>query len=180
MATTNTCRPDHEILPRPKNKQKFEKDKEKNLTFFHFHRAYYTTIYIPPPILLFVLRSKLELDRKVLDSRLLLILLTRGRPGSILSLRLLIPLLIRGSLRLVWLLVFCGEAVPALTEDLADLACRTSEQGKREEWENIPKVTSGFSVRTTSRLSAAKNMYAERERLGALGSIQLMWSAKSS
>ena len=39
----------------------------------------------------------------------------------------------------------------------------------RERWD-IPKAMPGLSSRTWSRLSLAKNMYAERPRLGALGS----------
>lgn len=36
---------------------------------------------------------------------------------------------------------------------------------------NIPKAIPGFSDRTFSRCSLAKNMYAERPRFGAFGSL---------
>jgi hypothetical protein len=43
---------------------------------------------------------------------------------------------------------------------------------KTAEKTNIPNLIPGLSSRTFSRCSLAKNMYAERPRLGALGSIE--------
>lgn len=45
-------------------------------------------------------------------------------------------------------------------------------QATIDEKQDIPKAIPGFSLRTLSRCSLAKNMYADNERFGALGSTR--------
>lgn len=82
-----------------------------------------------------------------------------GTHSSVGSLLLLVPLLVGGSLRLVRGLLLLVEALPLLSEKLADLACDMSvtanQQGERR---NIPNLMPGLSSRTLSRVSLAKNM----------------------
>lgn len=91
----------------------------------------------------------------------------------------LITLLVGFGLGLVRLTLLSRERLPFFTEDLANLAWmhplyQLVTRGREESLARAsfsPKVMPGFSLRTLSRCSLAKNIYAERPRLGALGSI---------
>lgn len=88
--------------------------------------------------------------------------------GGVGGLLLLVSLLVGGGLLLVGLALLLGEGLPLLAKNLADLAYGdklVSEEVKkrrstseREGGGCIPNLMPGFSVRTFSRCSLAKNM----------------------
>lgn len=81
--------------------------------------------------------------------------------SSVGGLLLLVTLLVSGSLGLVRGLLLLVQGLPPLTEDLADLACESQSNAHCEavrEVEYSPNLMPGFSSRTLSRVSLAKNM----------------------
>lgn len=91
----------------------------------------------------------------------------------VLGLLVLVSLLVCSGLLLIWLTLLLAEGLPLVTKDLADLTCGMLELANLKGGvlgRSIPKLMPGFSSLTLSRFSLAKNMYAERPRLGALGS----------
>ena len=75
---------------------------------------------------------------------------------------ILVSLLVGSSLGLIRGALLLAQSLPALTEDLADLAWRegseTCQMPRNKNTVNLPKETPGFSSRTFSRCSLAKNM----------------------
>ena len=72
-----------------------------------------------------------------------------------------IPLLVLSSLGLIWSTLLVIQCLPSLAEDLADLTCKSSASAGGKQMvpcRFIPKLMPGFSSRTFSRCSFAKNM----------------------
>jgi hypothetical protein len=86
----------------------------------------------------------------------------------------LVALLVDAGLLVVRLALLVGELLPLLPENLANVACGGQRDGRDGSIRYIPNLMPGFSSRTLSRLSLAKNMYADRPRFGALGSGALV------
>ena len=86
---------------------------------------------------------------------------------------ILITLLIGLGLGLIGGTLFLTQGLPAFSEDLANLTYKRIGISPVHGLDKnaLPKLMPGFSSRTVSRCSLAKNMYAERLRLGALGSV---------
>lgn len=74
------------------------------------------------------------------------------------GLLLLVALLVGSGLGLVRLALLLGESLPLLTEQLADLTCKTLDMSKQGTRNDLPNLIPGFSSRTLSRVSLAKNM----------------------
>ena len=95
---------------------------------------------------------------------------------------LFIALFVGLSLGLVRFTLLWVQGLPFLAQNLADLACDAHGVGQLLERptdvrKHVPKLIPSFSARTVSRLSFAKNMYADKPRLGALGSMRLVSQA---
>jgi hypothetical protein len=77
----------------------------------------------------------------------------------VLGLLILVSLLVGSGLFLIWLTLLLGQSLPSITEDFANLAYKVMSScpvilGSM----NLPKLIPGFSSRTFSRCSFAKNM----------------------
>ena len=78
----------------------------------------------------------------------------------VLGLLILVSLLVGRSLVLVWDALLLVQGLPSVTKDLADLTCSRVSAcvGVTMFRPAIPKLMPGFSSRTFSRCSLAKNM----------------------
>lgn len=95
----------------------------------------------------------------------------RSLTHIVFGLLIFIALLVGSSFLLVWLALLFAQGLPAITQDLANLTCDCiRDEDEEGSSGRIPKLMPGLSSRTFSRCSFAKNMYAERPRLGAFGS----------
>jgi len=78
------------------------------------------------------------------------------------SLLILIALFVLSSLGLIGSALLVVQGLPSLTKNLADLACNSTRQFRTIKlvWiqSSVPKLMPGFSSRTFSRCSLAKNM----------------------
>ena len=87
------------------------------------------------------------------------------------GLLIFIALFVGLSLIFIWTALRLAQCLPPLSEQFSNLSCRLiSILSPPSLGNNLPNEMPGFSSRTTSRCSLAKNMYADKPRLGALGS----------
>lgn len=97
-----------------------------------------------------------------------------GVAHIVFGLLVFVAFLVSSGLLLIWLALLLAQGLPSVTKDFANLTYNIMSADHLGLGAlSLPKLIPGFSSRTLSRWSLAKNMYAERPRLGALGSRKI-------